>query len=253
VRAYPHGDERRRHLSAVRAHRSTVAVGALLAALLACAGASAAPPAGSPGDASPGASQGPPEFTFTAQRLGPATRRRVTGSSWHRGCPVGLEDLRLLRIGYWGFDRRPHVGRMIVAASAVAPVRAAFARLFQARFPIRRMRLVDDYGASDFASIEADNTSAFNCRRATGSTRFSEHAYGRAVDVNPIENPYVYPNGTTTHRASRPYLDRSRHRRGMAFPGGVLVRAFAAAGWAWGGNWRPPSATDYQHFSATGR
>jgi len=194
-----------------------------------------------------------PRFTFTASRLGPATRRRVRGSSWHPGCPVALEDLRLLRIGYWGFDGRPRVGRMIVAATAVTPVRRAFAELFRARFPIRRMRLVDDYGASDYASIEADNTSAFNCRLATGSSRFSEHAFGRAVDVNPIENPYVYPSGATVHAASRPYLDRSRHRTGMAYHGGVLVRAFASAGWGWGGDWRPPSATDYQHFSATGR
>jgi hypothetical protein len=194
-----------------------------------------------------------PAFTFSVVPLGSSTRRRVSGSSWHPGCPVALDDLRLLRIGYWDFDRRPRVGRMIVAASAVAPMRRAFAELFRARFPIRRMRLVDDYGASDYASIEADNTSAFNCRLATGSSRFSEHAYGRAVDVNPIENPYVYPNGTTVHAASRPYLDRSRHRPGMAFRGGVLVRAFAAAGWGWGGVWRPPSGTDYQHFSATGR
>jgi hypothetical protein len=194
-----------------------------------------------------------PAFMFSASRLGPSTRRRVSGSSWHPGCPVPLAGLRLLRIGYWGFDGRPRVGRMIVAASAVTPVRRAFAALFRARFPIRRMRLVDDYGASDYASIEADNTSAFNCRLATGSSRFSEHAYGRAVDINPIENPYVYPNGTTVHAASRPYLDRSRHRPGMAYRGGVLVRAFTAAGWGWGGVWRPPSGTDYQHFSATGR
>jgi hypothetical protein len=194
-----------------------------------------------------------PMFTFSARRLGPTTRRRVTGSSWHPGCPVALDDLRVLRIGYWDFGGRARVGRMIVAASAVPAMRRAFAMLFRARFPIRRMRLVDDYGASDFASIAADNTSAFNCRNATGSSRFSEHAYGRAVDVNPIENPYVYPDGTTVHAASRPYLDRARHRPGMAFRGGVLVRAFAAAGWRWGGEWRPPSATDYQHFSATGR
>jgi hypothetical protein len=192
-------------------------------------------------------------FTFSAGRLGPATRARVSGSSWHRGCPVGLDDLRLLRIGYRGFDGRDHVGKLIVAADAVPAMRRAFGTLFRARFPIRRMRLVDDYGASDFRSIDADNTSAFNCRPATGSTRFSEHAYGRAVDINPIENPYVYPNGTTVHAASRPFLDRSRHRPGMSFRGGVLVRAFARAGWGWGGNWRPPSATDYQHFSATGR
>jgi hypothetical protein len=194
-----------------------------------------------------------PHFTFSARPLSPSVRQRVVGSSWHRGCPVALSELRHLRIGYWGFDRRVHRGEMIVAASAVPPIRGAFRRLFRARFPIRRMRLVDAYGASDYASIEADNTSAFNCRRATGATRWSEHAYGRAVDLNPIENPYVYPDGSTAHRASRRYLDRSRHRRGMAYRGGVLVRAFARAGWGWGGDWRPPSATDYQHFSTTGR
>jgi hypothetical protein len=233
--------------------RDTLAACVLTIAVLSSAGASAAPRS-STATASRQATQAAgPRFTFSARRLGPSTRRRVTGSSWHRGCPVGLDDLRLLRIGYWDFHRHARVGRMIVAASAVTPVRRAFARLFAARFPIRRMRLVDDYGASDFASIAADNTSAFNCRLATGSSRLSEHAYGRAVDINPIENPYVYPNGTTVHAASRPYLDRSRHRPGMAFHGGVLVRAFEAVGWGWGGDWRPPSATDYQHFSATGR
>jgi hypothetical protein len=113
------------------------------------------------------------------------------------------------------------------------------------------MRLVDNYGASDFASIEADNTSSFNCRRATGQTRWSEHAFGRAIDINPIENPYVYPNGTTVHRASRAYLDRSRSRPGMAMPGGVLVRAFGQVGWGWGGTW--VGAKDLQHFSSSGR
>jgi hypothetical protein len=190
-------------------------------------------------------------YTFSSRRLGPALRRRLTGSSWHRGCPVPLSGLRYLRIAYRGFDRRAHVGEMVVAAAAVAPVRRAFRTLFAARFPIRRMRLVDDYGASDYASIEADNTSAFNCRDVTGGSGWSEHAFGRAIDIDPIENPYVYPGGKTTHRASRRYLNRSRHRRGMAFPGGVLVRAFTRVGWGWGGVWPPP--TDYQHFSATGR
>jgi hypothetical protein len=129
-------------------------------------------------------------------------------------------------------------------------MRQVFRTLFRKRFPIRRMRLVDDYGGSDFDSIEADNTSAFNCRPVAGGGRWSQHAYGRAIDVNPIENPYVYANGTTSHRASRPYLDRARHRRGMAFQGGVLVRAFRRAGWGWGGRWSPDK--DFQHFSATG-
>lgn len=140
-----------------------------------------------------------------------------------------------------------------MAASAVGAVRRVFERLFRHRFPIRRMRLIDEYDGDDYASIEADNTSGFNCRPATGSTRFSEHAYGRAIDVNPIENPYVFADGTTSHARSRPYLDRSRRRRGMAYDGGVLVKAFTEAGWSWGGHWQPPSPRDFQHFSSTGR
>ena len=190
-------------------------------------------------------------FTFSSRRLGPPLRNRISGSSWHAGCPVPLSGLRYLRVGYYGFDRDPHVGELVVAASSVPAIREAFRRLFSARFPIRRMRLVDDYGASDYASIAADNTSAFNCRNVTGGSGWSEHAYGRAIDVNPIENPYIYKDGTTTHPASRPYLDRHRHRRGMAYRGGALVRAFTGVGWGWGGDW--PRPTDYQHFSATGR
>jgi len=191
-----------------------------------------------------------PAFAFTAHRLTTAQRHRLYGSSWRPGCPVSLDQLRYLRVGYVGFDGRTHRGELVVNADAVAAMRTAFASLYAQRFPIRRMRLVDRYGASDYASIEADNTSAFNCRRATGATRWSQHAYGRAIDVNTIENPYVYANGTTTHARSRPYLDRSDHRKGMAYKGGALVRAFAKAGWGWGGNW--PGPTDYQHFSANG-
>lgn len=211
--------------------------------------AGAAPGAGAtaprPADADAAAA-----FAFSARSLSPALRHRLYGSSWHPGCPVALDDLRSVRLSYYGFDGAVHRGALVVNRDAVGAIRIAFTDLFADRFPIRRMHLVDDYGASDYRSIEADNTSAFNCRPATGATRWSEHAYGRAVDVNTIENPYVYANGTTTHAASRPYLDRSRHRKGMAYAGGVLVRAFAKAGWGWGGNW--PGPTDYQHFSANG-
>jgi hypothetical protein len=236
-------------------------VACALALTLAGCGGAPAPPARSttaPATATPSATataaataKPAPRFTFSSRRLGPALRARISGSSWHAGCPVPLSGLRYLRVGYYGFDRAPHVGELVVAASAVPAVHGAFRTLFAARFPIRRMRLVDDYGASDYASIAADNTSAFNCREVTGGSTWSEHAYGRAIDVNPIENPYVYKDGTTTHPASRPYLNRRRHRRGMAYHGGVLVRAFAGEGWGWGGDW--PRPTDYQHFSATGR
>jgi D-alanyl-D-alanine carboxypeptidase len=192
-----------------------------------------------------------PRFVFEAASLTDAQRARIAATSWHSGCPVGLSQLRYLRIGYWGFGDRPHLGEMVVNASAVSPLRRAFAALFAAKFPIRRMRLVDDYGGSDYASIAADNTSAFNCRSVTGGSGWSMHAYGLAIDINPIENPYVYANGTTAHTASKPYLDRGNVREGMAVTHGALVRAFDAIGWGWGGRW--PGPTDYQHFSANGR
>ena len=112
---------------------------------------------------------------------------------------------------------------------------------------------IEAYGGSDFRSIEADNTSSFNCRSATGSSHWSEHAYGQAIDLDPIENPYVDRGGTTSHPASRPYLDRARVRTrpGVIADGGVVTRAFARIGWGWGGRWSGPR--DYQHLSASGR
>ena len=109
---------------------------------------------------------------------------------------------------------------------------------------------LDAYGANDDRSMAADNTSAFNCRVVPGTRRLSMHAYGRAIDVNPVENPYVH-GGLVEPPAGRAYLDRSRRRPGMAMQTGVLVRAFASVGWHWGGLWR--SSKDYQHFSTTGR
>jgi hypothetical protein len=155
-----------------------------------------------------------------------------------------------VRARYVGFDGRSRTGEVVVAANVAHDLVAVLRRLYAARFPIHRLQLVDAYGGSDFRSIEADNTSAFNCRYVDGTTRWSEHAYGRAIDVNPIENPYV-SGGRTSHRASVPYLLRTPCRRGMACPGNVLVRAFQAVGWGWGGSWS--GVKDYQHFSASGR
>jgi hypothetical protein len=171
-------------------------------------------------------------------------------SSWRRGCPVAPTELRLLSVAYLGFDGRAHLGRIVVNATAARPLASVFERLYDARFPIRHIEPVDVYGSDDYASIEADNTSAFNCRSATGSSRWSMHAYGLAVDLNPLENPYV-SGGRTSHARSRRYLDRSLELPGMVHEGDVVVRAFASIGWGWGGRWADP--TDYQHFSANGR
>jgi D-alanyl-D-alanine carboxypeptidase len=192
-----------------------------------------------------------PGFHARVQPIPLAMRAQMTGVSWHPGCPVPLTDLRLITLTYRGFDGRDHTGRLIANRDAATALVAVFRRLYAAHFPIRQMAPVYRYAGDDFRSIEADNTSAFNCRAATGSSKWSEHAYGRAIDVDPIENPYV-SGGTTSHRASRPYLDRSRHRAGMAYEGGILVEAFRSVGWGWGGSWTGV-VRDYQHFSASGR
>ena len=180
--------------------------------------------------------------TVTAAELGP---------SWHAGCPVPPAALRRVRLRYVGFDGRSHLGALVVNTAVVGEVTAIFRRLYDERFPIRRMRTIDAYHAVDELSLDADNTAGFNCRYAVapGPKTWSVHAYGEAIDVNPVENPYLL-QGVVHPRAGRAYLDRTKVRRGMAVPGGRLVQAFALAGWQWGGRWT--ASPDYQHFSSNG-
>jgi hypothetical protein len=173
------------------------------------------------------------------------------GGSWHRGCPVGPAQLRTVHVSYVGFDGRAHTGALVVNRIVAREVATVFRRLYAARFPIRRMTPIAAYGGSDTRSMAGDNTSAFNCRYAvaTGPRRWSVHAYGEAIDVNTVENPYLEA-GRVLPPAGRAYVDRTRVRRGMAVAGGVLVRAFASVGWLWGGSWT--ASPDWQHFSRTG-
>lgn len=172
------------------------------------------------------------------------------GASWHAGCPVGPTQLREISLVYWGFDAAAHTGRIVVNTDAVPAVEATFKTLYQQRFPIRSMRPVSEFGGSDDASMAADNTSGFNCRNAVapGAPHWSAHAYGEAVDVNTVENPYL-EGGKVLPPQGAPFVKRSPYRAGMAVRGGQLVAAFAAVGWQWGGRWADP---DYQHFSSTG-
>lgn len=189
-------------------------------------------------------------FQGSVDTLSPAMRQMMTGRSWRPGCPVALAELRLVRVTHWGFDGRARTGRLVVRRDVAEDIVRAFRRLYRERFRIRRMVPIDAYGASDYRSIEADNTSAFNCRRVDGTNRWSNHAFGTAIDINPIENPYVGSSGTTSHTASIPFLRRMPARAGMAAEGGALVAAFDSIGWGWGGRWS--GIKDYQHFSAEG-
>ncbi len=189
-----------------------------------------------------------PGFSFGP--IDAATKQRMVGVSWRPGCPVGLDDLRLLKVRHWGFDGRVHRGRLVVHEDSAAAMVRVMRRLFRLHFPIRRMQLVDAYGADDHRSMDADNTSAFNCRFVSGTDRWSEHAYGRAIDVNPVENPYADSDGYVSPPAGAPYRDRSQRAMGLIHRRGNVVRTLAAIGWEWGGNWSWPK--DYQHFSLTG-
>ncbi|MFL6205070.1 MAG: M15 family metallopeptidase [Acidimicrobiales bacterium] len=171
-------------------------------------------------------------------------------ASWRPGCPVPVEQLRAIDLRHWGNDGAVHTGRLIVAANVAEGVVDVFRDLYEARFPIQRMEPIDKYGGDDNRSIKANNTSAFNCRAVTGGSGWSEHAYGRAIDVNPFVNPYV-KGSTVLPPEAAPYRDRSRDDPGMIHADDEVVRAFAARGWRWGGYWS--SLKDYQHFSTTGR
>jgi hypothetical protein len=194
--------------------------------------------------------QAAPTFRGSIATGRDAVRSKVRWS-WRRGCPVGPVELRLLRADYWGFDKRVHRGELIVHRDHARRVLVVLGKLFKAGYPIERLKVVDAYRADDDRSMAANNTSGFNCRRVSGSSSWSEHAFGRAVDLNPLRNPYVTRGGRVSPPAGRPYANRARRAAGMIHANDLVVRAFAAAGWRWGGYWS--GSRDYQHFSSTGR
>ena len=165
---------------------------------------------------------------------------------------MGPSGLRAVTFTFWGFDGKAHSGTLVVNASAVGAITGAFRRIYDARFPIRRIVPVSAYGGDDNASMAADNTSAFNCRYAVanGPKQWSMHAYGDAVDINTLENPYTL-DGRVYPPAGKPYTNRRNVRPGMIVAGSAPVRAFSEMGWGWGGRWS--SSPDYQHFSSNGK
>ena len=166
--------------------------------------------------------------------------------SWRQGCPVGPDALRAVTVGYHSMDGGVRTGVLVISSSLVQPVRRAFLRLFEIGFPITSIRPVDDFGGSDDASMAADNTSSFNCRAAVsnGPTSWSNHAYGRAIDVNPLINPYILDGKVLPPEGAR-YADRSGSVQGMLTRGSAALKAFTDNGFRWGGVWSDP---DYQHL-----
>ena len=188
-------------------------------------------------------------FAATVGPVTPAIRQRM-GQTWSEACPVPLAGLRYLTVSFRGFDGAAHTGELVVNADVADDVVQAFRRLFAADFPIEEMRLPTTADLTAPPTGDGNNTAGLVCRASRGQQTWSQHAYGRAVDVNPFHNPMVKRDLVLPELASA-YKDRSAVRPGMHLPGGASVRAFAEIGWEWGGNWS--SSKDYMHFSRNGR
>lgn len=198
----------------------------------------------------------PTRFAGSSSALPAGLAAEMRGTTWQPGCPVPLRDLRLLTLRYWGFDGKVHQGQMVVNRAAAGQVISVFGRLFQARFPIQELHLAVQYVPGEDDPNDTRNYSAsFNCRPVVtpsgARSSWSQHAYGLAIDINPIQNPYVASDGYVRNNHARRYRDRSLRQAGMIHSGDAVVRAFADVGWRWGGSWS--GGKDYMHFSLTGR
>jgi hypothetical protein len=168
------------------------------------------------------------------------------GATWQPGCPVEPERLRRVDVDYLGFDGQTHRGELIVHEDLVPDVIEIFGQLHRLGYPVDKIRTVDHYSdADDELSMEDNNTSAFNCRSIPGTNEWSPHAYGRAIDLNPLINPCLYASGYFEPQNAAAYLDRSRTDPGLLHNGDPAERVFTDRGWQWGGYWTTP---DYQHF-----
>jgi len=165
--------------------------------------------------------------------------------TWKSGCPVSLENLVEIKVIYLGFDNRTHQGALIVNKKLANEVVSIFNELYQQQFPIERMELMDVFKGDDIAAMNANNTSAFNCRFMTGKNHvYSQHSYGCAIDINPLINPYVRGNEVFP-RAGKKFVDRHLMLPGM-ITNNNIYKIFKKYGWDWGGDWR--HLRDYQHF-----
>ncbi len=176
----------------------------------------------------------------------------IEGNSWRKGCPVTLRDLRYIQVTHYDFRGKTKTGELIMHRSIAKEITEIFRELYQIGYPINRMSLVSDFGGSDYKSIEYDNTSAFNCRSVTGGQKWSKHAYGLAIDINPIENPYLKRGKHSSHSKSRAFEKRIHKDLTKSEDVAILLkndratRFFKRRGWTWGGDWK--YVKDYQHF-----
>ena len=187
----------------------------------------------------------PPTFAYT---VGPVTAETVW-ASWREDCPLHYDDLSLLTLSYWNFDGKAVTGPLVINSKVVDDAIAAFRGLFEIKFPIEELALVDKYDGDDKAAMRANVTSGFNCRYVDGTERWSNHAFGLAVDINPLINPWAREGNVLPLEGERLYAKRELALPGMINLGDEPISIFEEVGWSWGGVWQ---SADYMHFSRPG-
>jgi len=170
---------------------------------------------------------------------------QIDGVTFHYNTPFDHSFLTYLTVTHMNFDGEPTIGHLIVAEEIGEEVLIIFQEIFEDGFPIYSIRLIDYFNAQDYYSMSANNSHAFNFRTIAGTDIISRHGFGMAIDINPIQNPYIRGD-TIWPAAGAEYLDRSNVRPGMIIPGSVVYYAFVSRGWTWGGHWSSPR--DYHHF-----
>ena len=172
----------------------------------------------------------------------------MRGKSYPKGALVPLEDLRYVQVKHIGFDGKTHRGELVVHKSVSCEVVEIFKELYKEQYPIEKMRLVDYYDANDQKSMADNNSSSFCWRMITSGGLLSYHALGLAIDINPLQNPYV--RGSVIEPIEgKEFINREQNVQGMIFENDAAVRAFKKRGWKWGGNWKKTKGYyDLQHF-----
>ena len=187
---------------------------------------------------------------FTAQNIPDSIWTRMQGRSYPQECGIARSELRYLELSHYDFDGEEHIGQMVCNRQIADDLLYIFRKLYEAEYPIARMRLIDDYDASDQRSMADNNTSCFCYRRIAGSETLSKHSRGMAVDVNPLYNPCLYVrSGRVLPPEGKPYAHNRSKRKditGMIDASDLCYRLFISRGFRWGGSWR--SLKDYQHF-----
>lgn len=190
-----------------------------------------------------------PEQLFTVSPIDDEILERITGKSYKEGCGVDLENMSYLTVAHYDFEGNVRMGELICNSSIAVDLIDIFFNLYNARYPIESIRLIDDFDADDVKSMQANNTSCFNYREIAGSRKLSKHALGLAIDINPLYNPYVRQKGskiTVSPPEGRDYIDRDSDLPYKIDLDDLCYKEFTSHGFKWGGDWK--SVKDYQHF-----